>query len=726
LSDAITHKFSDLSSVAYLEILDAQQKPVSQIKIAIENGVGKGSIFLPFSLSSGNFKIRAYTSWMKNFSREYDFEKNITIINSLQATDIKSNEKLSDFDIQFFPEGGNLIAGVECKVAFKATDEFGKGANFTATLINNLKQEVAVFEPLKFGIGNFRFKPEKGMQYKVVIKYNGKVIVKDFVAENPEAYAMQLHEIGSDIQITVAQKMDNNFPVYLLVHQGQKTTISKKVLMQNGIGKFNIDKNKIADGISYFTVFNSKMQPVCERLYFKKPIKKLLLTLKKNEKDYQTRQKVSLQIVAKDELNDDVVSNLSVSVFLSDSLPVFTEANILSYMWLKSEIKGEIENVNYYFENDDKETNQALDNLLLTQGWRKFKEVDTLKEQPLLKFEPEYQYNIITGKITFKNSDKPAPDVLTTLSVLGNTANLYGAKSDPDGNLTFYTKNINGSVKLVLQTDNLEDSLYNFTLNAPFINYKFGEQSVFSPAFIKFNTPVLNRSINMQVQNIYRSDSLKKFLKPPEQNTVFYGNASDKKYQLDQYVRFPAMEEVLREYVPEVLVKRKGNNFSLVSYNVQDKIYLDNSPLILLDGVPIKEVNRLMNYDPLKIRELDIVSKKYYLGPLVFGGILNFSSIKGDFKDFDFDPDVALIDYEGLQVQREFYAPNYEITKERTSRLPDFRTLLYWDADIKTSKTGTKQVDFYTSDLKGKYIIVLQGLSENGRVGFTQSSFQVQ
>jgi hypothetical protein len=365
-------------------------------------------------------------------------------------------------------------------------------------------------------------------------------------------------------------------------------------------------------------------------------------------------------------------------VFLKDSLQANTEANIFSYLWLKSDIIGEIENANYYFENDNKETNQALDNLLLTQGFRKFKEENISKEAPpLLKYKPEYQQHIITGKITYKNSsNKPAADILTTFSVLGNTSNLYGAKSDAEGNLSFYTKDIIGPVQLALQTNSLADSIYKIELNSPFVNWKIDSNFTSLKLSKSDNTSILNRSVNMQVQNVYHTDSLKKFLNQVQLNTKFYRNTSDKNYKLDQYVRFPTLEEVLREYVPEVVVKKRESNFSLGIYNVQDKIYLDNTPLVLLDGVPIKDPNKLINYNPLKLKEMDIVAKKYYLGPLVFGGILNFSSNKGNFKDFDLDPNVLLVDYDGLQLQREFYSPTYESPNDKISRLPDFRTLL--------------------------------------------------
>ncbi|HET8829916.1 MAG TPA: hypothetical protein VFM79_11275 [Pelobium sp.] len=728
ISDAATHQPTDLSSVAYLEILDAEQLRVLQFKIAVEKGIGEGSAFLPVSLPSGNFKLRAYTSWMKNFSPDAYFEKNITIINAIKTPEEKDTTKVNDFDIQFFPEGGNLLADVEGKVAFKAVDGYGNGVNFTGTLLNSLNQEVAVFKPLKFGIGSFKFIPENGMQYRAVINYGSKELIKQLMPVNIKGYAMQLNEIGSDtVQIKIAHSADKDSLVYLLVHQQEKTTILQEVETKDGVAQFNMAKNRIGEGISCFTVFDSQMQPVCERLYFKRPTKKLELRAKTDKLKYLSREKVALQIQSKDEKENYVTADLSVSVFLKDSLQNIAEANIVSYLWLKSDIKGKIENVNYYFENENKETNQALDNLLLTQGWRKFKRENPLNNQmPLLKFKPEYQQNIIKGTVVYKNSGKPAPNVLASLSVLGSTEHLYGARSDSVGNITFYTKNILGPVKLALQAYGLKDSLYKLKLDEPFIKQELIDNPTPLNLSKYYSKSILNRSIYMQVQNIYNADKLKMFVTPSAKEVSFYGNALDEKYILSEYVRFPTIEEIFREYVPEVVVTNKDKIFSLTVYNVQDKMYLNGAPLVLLDGVPVDNINRLMTYNPLKIKDLDVIAKKYYVGPLIFGGILNFSSLNGNFKDFDLGSDELLVDYDGLQIQREFYTPLYENQTEKASRIPDFRTLLYWAADVKTSTSGTKDLDFYTSDLKGNYTVVLQGLTDTGRLGYSTYSFTVE
>src|SRR6185312_2660083 len=102
----------------YVDVLDNNSVPVMQTKIELKNGSGAGSVYIPVTLGNGNYKLRAYTNWMKNFSPDYYFEKPLLIVNP-QISPAASTAQGPAFDVQFFPEGGNLVNGVPTKVAFK-------------------------------------------------------------------------------------------------------------------------------------------------------------------------------------------------------------------------------------------------------------------------------------------------------------------------------------------------------------------------------------------------------------------------------------------------------------------------------------------------------------------------------------------------------------------------------------------------------------------------------
>jgi len=236
---------------------------------------------------------------------------------------------------------------------------------------------------------------------------------------------------------------------------------------------------------------------------------------------------------------------------------------------------------------------------------------------------------------------------------------------------------------------------------------------------------LLDQSVGIQVQNIYAGDKMQQFFLRGDDTSAFYRNA-DLKYLLDDYVRFTTMEEVLREYVILVNVKKKQGRYHLNAYDELGKKLFEKDPLMLLDGIPIFDTDRFIAYDPLKVRKLEVMLRRYFLGSSLFDGILNWSTYNGDFDSYELDPHAVVIDYEGLQLQREFYSPGYETMKQVSGHLPDFRNLLYWAPDILAGKEGTRQLSFYTSDITGKYAIVVQGLTKEGVAGSAVTFFEVQ
>jgi hypothetical protein len=127
----------------------------------------------------------------------------------------------------------------------------------------------------------------------------------------------------------------------------------------------------------------------------------------------------------------------------------------------------------------------------------------------------------------------------------------------------------------------------------------------------------------------------------------------------------------------------------------------------------------------LKVNKLEVVVNRYINGEFVYPGIVNFTTYHGDMQDLKLDSKAVILDYEGLQLKREFYSPVYKTEQQAASRLPDFRNLLFWSPDVQTDTSGQATVEFYTSDMKGKYIAVLQGIDDAGYAGSYYFTFEV-
>ncbi len=731
--DAFFHMPLDISSVAYVEILDKNNKSLLQAKLALNKGDGNGSIFLPVNLNSGNYKLRAYTNWMKNFAPDYFFEKPVTIINSQKITDTISQQKIVKYDIGFFPEGGNLVNAIQSKVAFRIADQYGKGIDCDGILIDDNNDTILAFRPFKFGIGNFSFTPATYHTYKAVIIFtDGRKVVKELPRAYDNGYVMHLEHIDNgQLEITVRQPAgtggDAGQLTYLFIHtRGSIKWVGSKAI-QNGMAAFLVDCNKLGDGISQLTVFNKDKQPVCERLYFSYPKKKLQVAIHTDQPAYECRKKVNIDIFSGGQDGKPRQADLSLAVYRLDSLQTLDGINIDNYLWLTSDLGGGIESPDYYFKNKGLETEEAMDNLMLTHGWRRFKWEDVLQDRkPTFRFVPEYNGHIISGKITDGRTGLPGKKIDGFLSVPGTGIQFRNAISNSQGRIKFEMKNFYGSQEIIVQTNTQQDSGYRVDISSPFVDqYSANPLPYFSLPEKNLHS-LLYGSINTQVQNLYVGNKLQQFRMPMTDSVGFYA-PPDEKYLLDDYTRFTTLEEIITEYVLAVNISKRAGKFHLVVTNRFTKQKFDNDPLVLIDGVPVFDIDKFMtNVDPLKINKLEVVERKYFFGYQSFDGILNFTTYKGDLAGYELDPHAIATDYEGLQLQRKFYSPRYETEELSGSHLPDFRNLLFWAPEIKTNIYGKQEEGFYTSDLPGRFAIMVQGLDASGMTGSQVLLFDVK
>ncbi len=708
----------NLSNVAYVEILNANQKPVLQATVALNNGGGNGSFYLPSSINSGNYIFRAYTNWMKNFGADKYFQKQITVVNTLTQVAKKVNNDSDNYAIGFFPEGGNLVANLESKVAFKVTDKYGNGVNCSGNIVDENNRDIASFSTLKFGMGSFYFKAEQGHTYNAVLNINGTTITKALPAAYDRGYVMHLSVSDrSQVSITVSSNENSAQNIYLLAWNNNGIiTGLMQAIADNSKATFTLNKSNLPAGILHFTVFNSNKQPVCERTVFSKP-QPLQLSLTSDTDLYGTRSEVKLEVAATGR------ADLSMAVYLLDSLQTPGDNNILSYLWLTSELKGNIESPQYYFSNAGNEVDSALENLLLTQGWSRFKLNDNAKDaQPLFRFAPEREGHIIEGRVTDKNSGSPAANVRVYLSVPGQHFRFATSVSNDSGKVIFDIKDFYGSGELVVQTAK-EDSMYRVDIADPFSNqlsgWRVNDYAINENAMQQLT----QHNLAMQVQNAYMLSKLNSFISPSIDSTAFYGKP-DATYYLDNYVRFNTMEEVLREYIVGVGVRLRQGNYSLTTVDPRNHLLFEDNPLVLVDGVPVFDMNKLIAYNPLKIKKADVLTRKYYINTYTAHGILSYSTYKGDLDGFQFDPGTIELSYDGLQLEREFYSPQYATAGEKQSRLPDYRNVLYWAPQVVANNMA--HLSFYTSDLKGKYIAVIQGIGANGQPGYSTKVFEVK
>ncbi len=285
---------------------------------------------------------------------------------------------LNKMDLQFFPEGGDLTAGFEQRVAFKALNEFGKPADVEGHVLNENGVIVSRFKSYHQGMGAFDLKAFKGDKYiaKITKPQN---IEGEFPLPQvlEKGNVMQVMSIDEDrVQVKV-QNIDNESLTLILQSQG-KIYNSIATSANAGVHLLEIPIKDAPIGLAQLTLFDTQERPHAERLVFLNKEKTFDIKITTNKDQYLPREKVSMQIKVKDENGKPVKGNFSVGV-TDDKLLSFADdkqGKMLAYLLLESDLKGEIEEPNFYFEpkekHADKDQNLALDYLLMTHGWRRF------------------------------------------------------------------------------------------------------------------------------------------------------------------------------------------------------------------------------------------------------------------------------------------------------------------------------------------------------------------
>lgn len=713
--DATLHKPLEISKVVYVELLDNDNKVALQTKLSLQKGNGSGSIFLPASLVSGNYKLRAYTQWMRNFSPEFYFQQPVTLINPFTSLGLKPETSKADYDIQFFAEGGHLVEGITSKMAFRAVDRSGKGVDFKGAILNESNDSIAVFSPLKFGLGQFNFTPMPGQHYKAVIRdIHGAVINTTLPTIDREGYVISVRDTSNNrILVRVAARLSHTVPVpfvYLFAHTRNVTGFAQAHVLSGDQTIFLVDKAALGDGISHLTLFDHQLKPVCERLYFKRPANPLTIEVQSSKAKFRTREKVDLKLLAASN-GKPAKTDLSISVYREDSLYAPHCSGISAFLWLTSELKGVIESPESYLESTT--SSVAIENLMLTHGWSRFKWEDVLSDDQVVPaFLPEYRGHLVHGRVTSMLTGKPASGISTTLSTPGKSIQLYLNKSDEEGRVQYEMQDFFGIRRIILQPNTEIDSTFRIEITSPYSTVFSSDKLPEFRVAEKLKDAIAARSLSMQLHSIFFEENNRTIDR--EIDTVAFYGLPDESYFLDDFTRFPTMEEVMREYVPGVMVRKRKDRFMLLTINKDNNTLFRNNPLVLLDGVPVYNMNKIMEFDPRKVQKLDVMTHKYFLGHLSFDGVVSYTTYLGDLSDFELNPLALSVNYEGLQQKREFFSPRYESPVQKESRIPDPRDLLFWSPEIGTDNTGSKLVDFYSSDIPGTYRVVVQGISSDG------------
>ncbi|HTH82008.1 MAG TPA: hypothetical protein VL490_03685 [Mucilaginibacter sp.] len=744
-----TNNISNLSKVVYADLVNSKDSVKIEVKLPLILGLGWGAITLSDSLlKEGNYHIRAYTTYMRNFDQDYFFDRSIKISNALppSVTGDKDAVKMSavqksgkpqatkkspvNISVQFFPEGGELVNGLMTKVAFKAVGADGFGKNISGYIADAANKPVAALQSAYAGMGAFLLQPDAGNTYTAVIKLadsSEKRIALPKVSRQGYAMAVNQNENNVLVSISATNDLTDKGEITLVGQvNNQIKYIGKKVLTGNGITTI-IPKSRFPEGIVQFTLFSPDSQPVAERLAFVRNAgNHLNIKFNPDKTAYQQRGKVHLNLEVTDGEGKPISGSFSLAVTDEDKVP-YTEANettIFSNLLLSGDLKGYIEQPNYYFTDNSMEKDCQLDNLLLTQGWRRF----TWKDALMNKFSQQ-TYHIdensntgITGRVlTSKN--KPAAGA--KVSILLNTGSgiVLDTIANADGNFSFNKVNFRKSVSFnVVATDAGKNRDYKVEIDGhdmPKLTLQHIPDNQIPDSTI--STYIANTRARY---NVMDNQGLLKhvMLKQVDVHEKLTERDMYRKIALQhsQSLAGPGSANKIFTFID--LLPYRSNIAMFIKAMAPPRF--PGARYIVVDGIggePMPNGN-----DIAAIEILDNGAGALY-GMKAINGVMIVTTKRGDVDWFGLEMEYRFPGYtkargltnytfNGENLQREFYSPDYD-NPATDKQFADLRSTIYWKPNIITDNNGKASVDFFNADGRGTYRLIAEGLDGNGNLG---------
>jgi hypothetical protein len=745
------HKLSDLSGVLHVDLIDPTNKIAQSIKLKLANGLAWGDFTLQDTLSGGNYRIRAYTRWMLN--EDNIFEQTIPV-GSVHAQKVAVNNTVKTViakpDLQFFPEGGQLIAGVLSKVAFKAIGVNGLSTDAKGTITDNMGKIVSHFEPAHLGMGCFELKPEEGKTYKAnAIFADGSKSNVDLPLAKSKGIVLT---VNNDSISNTAVRIETSPTYYnenkgkdfnLMIYSGG-ITVNVQFKLDSPLVSLNIIKRLLQTGVARLTLSSPTNEPLCERLFFIQNYDQINLAINSSKTAYTAREKVNIRVNARNRADSGVMAHFSVSVVDENKVAVDenTETTILTNLLLTSDLKGLVEQPNYYFSSTADEPRKNLDLVMLTHGYRKFEWKQVPEDSTSsLAYLPEngLEINGVVKNVLGK------PLVNATASLLSLPGNqLFSTRTNNKGLFRFSPLAFTDTMQFVLQAVNAKgktvtDLVYNeepaLGVKASLTAYNNDMPPVMF-AYLQ-NSEKQQEELNKvglgkgRILKEVKIKSIKPDNKYETESLAGAGNADQVLHSKDIGNSILSLPDVLAGKLRRVRFTSSGGEpggGGVPVLGAAGSLGGSGAMQVVVDGrelPPGSSINYLRANDVETIEVLQSSNTAIY-GFRGINGVLVITLKRGKQKELKDIPSLGVlpITMQGYQKVREFYSPKYE--SGVTDNHPDLRSTIYWRPELITDKDGNASFDFYNADGIGNYRVVVEGIDEKGNLGRQTFTYKVQ
>jgi hypothetical protein len=745
------HQLSALSGVLYVELISPNDTLITRQTLKLSAGTATGDIPLAATLQQGVYRIRAYTRWMRNAGPAYFYDHKIRIGGILAPSDAAGKQIAPKPDIQFFPEGGDLVVGVRSRVAIKAINGNGLGEDIKGVIEDNAGNVVADFATQHLGMGVFALIPQSGKTYRAkIISAGESVYTVDLPPAKEQGYTLAVNNSHGDslfVKVAISDallKQKQGSAFYLLAQSAGKIYYSATAVLNTPAFGAAISKSRFPSGILQVTLFDDKNQPVAERIAFIQSSDSLTLKLSAPSGVYKTRQpvKFSLDVAANGKPANGTFSVAVINETVSGADDA-SESTILNNLLLTSDLKGNIEQPNYYFSNNS-QAKADLDILMLTQGYRRFDWRQALDKEPVAAiFQPENSLELAGAVQTM--GGKPVPNGKVVLTAPRENM-IADTLTDTNGAFKFIDLDLSDTSKVTLNAkkSNNNNNVQVTVLNPGYAEIIKGTVADTTAAQLPLQVATLFQQKYAGYQQLQKEALIKRgrVLKEVQIKANRIRSAPQLTYSsnlngpghANQVIMgddlnmnaCPYVADCLKGKVLGVTFDSKGVAHSTRPVSIGGGT-ADHMVLIVDGNIIDSKTFTLNDLNANDIYSIEVLRSLSYLtiyGSNASGGAIVVTMRRGGeprTRQTSFSG-VITYRFKGFTSTRSFYSPKYSAA----TPLPDTRTTVYWNPNIITNERGSATFEYLNNDAKGTYRVAIEGIDDDGNLGRQVYRYKVQ
>ena len=586
-------------------------------------------------------------------------------------------------------------------------------------------------------MGVFSFLPQAGSSYMAKLTFeNGES--REYPLPPVTDQGISVTVLRSDtaqLQLAIVANgryfTSNKGEAYYLVAQANGILCyAAQATLRNESILVNLPKERFPTGIAQLTLFNAAGSPLSERLVFVENNKPLDIAISSDQKEYTAKQLVTLGIKV-DNNGKPTMGNYSVAVVDETKVPYeeSKEMTILSNLLLTSDLKGYVEEPNYYFTQPDEQKREALDALLLTQGYRRFSYADILADKyPQVHFFPEQGIEI--AGILRLNNGKPVVNGGLLLSIPDRSFR-KDAYTDVNGRFVFKDLMFTDSARVTINARG-NDNYRNMVINVDPLQFP----GIDTTAYRANNVLNIDERLAGYLDNSRNEYRTSILLEEVEVTASSRPSFSHKDYPSISGLGM-ADHQINAERLQgcNSLIMCLQTALTGITYDAQSQLFFITRDYNAGGRIPVQffvngmamdvpALNGIMPSDVEGIEiflrdELGTVSRMYqnngvvaiYTKKVEKAPRMSLSQIESLL------PKSNIVDLTplGYVETRKFYEPKYDTPERRA--VNDIRTTIYWNPDVKTGEDGMAQISYYNADGAGSYRVVLEGVDAQGNIG---------